>query len=172
MDPYEVDVTACRSRQQRLSEVMQDKDLSMVIVTQLEHVQWLTGPRFPWTTSPMAALKNDGHVTLVCPSQASEIAAADEICVYQAKLHSTLRNDQPTAAAQVLLAAIDQPQGRLGIEFSSCGPCLTEPLSAEPVDIEPDMYQLRRRKDADELARLRKAIDGTARMYEKGQFKC
>ena len=31
------------------------------------------------------------------------------------------------------------------------------------------MYQLRRRKDADELARLRKAIDGTARMYEKAR---
>ena len=169
MDPFEVDVTACRRRQQRLLEVMQAKDLSMVIVTQIEHVQWLSGPRFPWTTSPMATLRSDGHVTLVCPSQAPDIAAADEICVYQANLHSTLRNDQPAAAAQVLLAAINQPQGRLGVEFSSCGPCLTESLSAEFVDIEPDMYQLRRRKAVDEIARLRKAIDGTARMYEKAR---
>jgi Xaa-Pro aminopeptidase len=103
----------------------------------------------------------------VCP--AVDVAAADEICVYQAKRHSTLRNDQPAAAAQVLRAAIAPPKGRLGVEFSSCGPGLTESLSVQLVDIEPDLYRLRRRKDADELARLRKAIDGTARMYEKAR---
>ena len=169
MDPYAVDTAACRGRQRRLLEVMEDNDLSMVILTQIEHVQWLAGPRFPWTTSPLAALRSDGLVTLVCPSQAAENAAADEICVYEAKWHSTLRNDQAAAAAQVLLAASGQPPGRLGVEFSSCGPCLTVPLSAELVDIEPAMYRLRRRKDADELARLRKAIDGTARMYERAR---
>jgi Xaa-Pro aminopeptidase len=39
-------------------------------------------------------------------------------------------------------------------------------LPGERVDIEPTLYRLRRRKDPDELARIRKAIAGTKRMYE------
>jgi Xaa-Pro dipeptidase len=39
-------------------------------------------------------------------------------------------------------------------------------LPGERVDFEPTLYRLRRRKDAHELARIRKAIAGTRRMYE------
>jgi Xaa-Pro aminopeptidase len=39
------------------------------------------------------------------------------------------------------------------------------PLGGQLVDIEPALYRLRRRKDADELAKLRKAIEATGKMY-------
>src|SRR5207302_5828305 len=42
-------------------------------------------------------------------------------------------------------------------------------LAARPgerADIEPTIYRLRRRKDPDELACIRKAIAGTQKMYE------
>ena len=58
---------------------------------------------------------------------------------------------------------------RLGVEFSSCGPKLATRFGAELVDIEPELYLERRRKDADELARLRKAIAGTRAMHARAR---
>jgi Xaa-Pro aminopeptidase len=71
----------------------------------------------------------------------------------------------------VLLAALakrPRPK-RLGVEFSSCTPQLTAALAAELVDVEPKLYEMRRRKDPDELARLRKAIAGTAAMHRRAR---
>ena len=73
-------------------------------------------------------------------------------------------------AAGVERRAAQGPDGkhggckRIGVEFS----CFTSHLAALPgerVDIEPTLYRLRRRKDPDELARIRKAIAGTEKMY-------
>lgn len=158
---------AARGRQQRLLAQMQAMQLDLVVVQLTEHVQWLTGARFPWTMSPAAALRADGHMTLVAPLKPDLPAEADTIVHYEAQWHSTLRNDQRQAASVELLKALSSKAGwkRVGVEFS----CFTAHLAALPgerVDIEPTLYRLRRRKDADELARIRKAIAGTKKMYE------
>jgi Xaa-Pro aminopeptidase len=156
-----------RSRQQRLLAEMQKLQLDLVIVTQIEHVQWLTGPRFGPVFSPAAALRSDGHVTLIAPKKPPVSAAADEVALYDAQMHSTLRNDQRAVSSQVLLSTLagkSKPQ-RVGVEFSSFTRHL-DGVGGELVDIEPTLYRLRRRKDADELARLRKAIAGTGKMYQ------
>jgi Xaa-Pro dipeptidase len=167
MSDLDYNSAACRSRQQRLLAEMQSLKLDMVVVQQIEHVQWLTGARYPWTMSPVAALRADGHLTLVAPKKPVLEAAADKIVQYEAQLHSTLRNDQRQASSVELLAALDNKAGlrRIGVEFS----CFTTHLAALPgerVDIEPTIYRLRRRKEADELARIKKAIAGTRKMYE------
>ena len=146
---------------------MQRLDVELAIVTQTEHVQWLAGPRFTWFFSPCAALSADGRLTLVTPGPFADAAAADEVVPYEAKWLSTLRNDQRQASSQVLLRALagQKAARRVGVEFSSCGPHLTAALTGKLVDIEPTLYRLRRRKDPDELARLKKAIAGTGAMY-------
>ncbi len=170
MDAYAIDVAACRGRQQRLLDQMHALELDFVVVTQAEHVQWLTGARFPWVFCQAAALSQDGHVTLVAPQTIPEVAAADSVLTYDAKWHSTLRNDQWKECLGVLeKAAGKQCQGRnLGVEFSSFG----RHWSIEPrrlADVEPTLYRLRRRKDADELRMIKKAIAGTRRMYERAR---
>src|SRR6478609_1688564 len=167
MNELDYNAAASRSRQQRLLAQMQDLKLDLVIVQQIEHVQWLTGARYPWTMSPTAALAADGRLTLVAPKKPVLEAAADEVVNYEAQWHSTLRNDQRQAASVELLKALSNKASlkRIGVEFS----CFTSHLAALPgerVDIEPTIYQLRRRKDPDELARIRKAIAGTQKMYE------
>ena len=177
MNPYEIDLPSCRSRQQRLIQVMQDKSLDCVIITQNPHLQWLAGTRFPWTFSPCAALTPDGRLTLVAPNKVPPVAAADNILTYEAKWLSTMRNDQSAASSAVLLDALSEllatassdvaaSQRRIGVEFSSLPLHLSKAIKADLVDIEPDLLRLRRRKDSDEMAMLRKAITGTARMYE------
>lgn len=162
---------ACRQRQQRVVALMQEKNLDYVIVTQNEHVYYLTGERFKWVFSPVAALSADGKLTLVAPNKAPENVAADEVLTYEAQWHSTLRNDQRQASSEALLAAIgaNAKGKKIGVEFASFTQHLAHALEAELVDIEPDLYRLRRCKDDDELALLRKAIDGTRVMYEKAR---
>jgi len=171
MNPYDIDVTACRSRQKRLIEVMQRLGADRTIVTLREHVQYLAGPHFWWATQPAAALDIDGHLTLVAPNEPPAVHAADEVVTYEAQWHSTLRNDQRQASSAALLAALARrtKANRVGLEFSVCGPHVTDAIDAQCVDIEPDLYRLRRRKDADELARLRKAIAATGKMYERAR---
>ena len=170
MSSYEIDVQACRRRQGRLIEQMQRLEIDLVILTQAENIQWLTGSRFPWFFEPTAALSSDGQLILVAPNKAPEVTAADQVLTYEAQWHSTLRNDQRQASCQALAEAIGaQAKSRvLGVEYSSFGRHLTlEP--SRMVDVEPVLYQLRRQKDADELNMIRKAISGTERMYERAR---
>lgn len=171
MSDYKIDVDYCRSRQTRLLNATNELQLDLIIVTQAEHVQWLTGPRFGWTFQPTAALAADGYMTLIAPQKPPEISAADDVRTYEAKWHSTMRNDQRAESSRVLLDALSdkQPRKRIGVEFSSFPQQLAQPLDATLVDVEPTLYRLRRRKDPDELARIRKAIAGTGKMYQRAR---
>ncbi len=169
MNTFEIDVAACRGRQQRLVGEIQRLGAQMAIVTQRENVQWLTGLYVPSVFQAAAALSAEGRLTLVVPEK-FDTPAADEILTYEAKWYSTLRNDQTQAAAEVLFAAIRDrgtPE-RVAVEFSSFGPHWLA-LGAETVDIQPEIYRLRRRKDADELALMGRAIDATGAMYRRAR---
>lgn len=169
MSDHSVDVAACRARQQRLLAQMQQLQLDLVVSNQREHVYYLTGVRYGFHFSPLVAIDSSGHVILVAPGRRPpEVTAADEVRPYEAQWLSTLRNDQGVAAATVLFDALaSRPKAkRIGVEFSSCGPCLAQPLGGVLVDIEPTMYRLRRRKDAAELALIETAIGATGKMYE------
>ncbi len=170
MADQEVNVEACRARQERLRTEMLRQQLDVVIVTQREHVQYLIGPRFAWTYQPVAALTSEGEAVLVAPErQLPEHHAADRLIGYEAKWHSTLRNDQRQASSEVLCDALGSAllRGQIGVEFSSYPRYFPEP--ARWADIEPFLYQLRRCKDADELARIRRAIAATERMYARAR---
>ena len=95
----DLDPAQCRARQQRLLEVMARERVELAVVTQHAHVQWLTGAYCPPTFQTLAALSFDGKLTLVSPEKPSlEASAADEVVTYEAKWHSTMRNDQQAAA--------------------------------------------------------------------------
>src|SRR6478752_10131547 len=111
MTNLDYNAAASRGRQKRVLAEMQAQKLDLVIVQQTEHVQWLTGARYPWTMSPFAALRSDGHLTLVAPQKPVLEAAADEVVQYEAQWHSTLRNDQRQASSVELLAALSDKAG-------------------------------------------------------------
>jgi Xaa-Pro aminopeptidase len=166
MDEYQVDVDACRGRQSRLIDYMRRQDLAMAIVRTAENIIWLTGARFGWVFEAAAVLRVDGELTLVAPRPTTDPIAADNVLTYEAKWHSTLRNDQPHACHAVIQKALhsELSDSRVGVEFSRFGH-YTSIDPANLVDLEPAFYQLRRRKDADEIALIKKAIAGTERMY-------
>ena len=170
MGEFDVDVNACRGRQQRLIASMQRHDVELTILTQRENILWLTGFLAGPMFQPAAALTADGRMTLVAPGRKlPQGIAADEVVGYEAQWHSTLRNDQRAASSAMLLQSLVARPTRIGVEFSSLGPVLSQPLAAELVDLEPEIYRLRRHKDADELRFMQKAIDATAAMYARAR---
>ncbi|MEX0585369.1 MAG: Xaa-Pro peptidase family protein, partial [Pirellulales bacterium] len=165
---------ACRTRQQRLLARMQERNVELAIITSHAHVQWLAGPYYSSKFQPAAALRSNGHLTVVVPSRKPDPLlqeTADEILTYDAQWHSTLRNDQRKASSEVLARAIANwtQKANVGVEFSTVGMHLSERLTRAAVDLEPDLFHLRRRKDADELAMLRHAIAATGKMYERAR---
>ena len=167
-----LDLDACRMRQERLRRHMAARSLDAVVVVTAEHVQYLTGHRWDFRFSPLAAVLATGDVLLVCPDKPVERAAVDEVRIYEAKWRSTLRNDQREAAATVFgdwLQGRGVPR-RVGIEFSACPPHVTRWLAGADVeDIEPELFRMRRRKDPDELAVLRRAIEASGAMYARAR---
>jgi Xaa-Pro aminopeptidase len=118
----------------------------------------------------------DGRVTVVAPPKNVAGAVAEDVREYKAQLRSTLRNDQRQACSAVLVEALRQREKprRIGVEFATFDLHTREALAAawgdvEWVDLDPALYRLRRRKDADELARLRHAIAATGKMYTRAR---
>ncbi|HCK41924.1 MAG TPA: aminopeptidase P family protein [Planctomycetaceae bacterium] len=166
MGSFEVDLTACRSRQARLAGEMQKRGWELVVLTRKESVQWLTGAHVSPFLAPAAAMDIDGKVTLVLPSRSlALVTAADEVVPYEEKWHSTMRDEQRAASDEVLLSSLPKSTSRVGGEWSVLGPRLLAQFGHVD-DVEPLMFRLRRRKDDDELLMLRRANDANRAMYE------
>jgi Xaa-Pro aminopeptidase len=165
-----LDLDTCLVRQRRLRERLAGPAPDLIVLTSPEHVQYLTGHRwdYRWARAPLAAIDGAGNLLLVCPDKVVDAAAADDVRTYESKWRSTLRIDQRQASAAVLagwLAGRAAP-GRVAVEFSACCPHVTRLFpEAELIDVDPLLWDLRRRKDADELGLLRRAINATGAMY-------
>jgi Xaa-Pro aminopeptidase len=166
-DPYAVDPAACRHRQQRLLKEMQRLGLELVLLLRSESVQWLTGAQAGPLAAPTAAINSAGKVTLVLPSRKMSLTvAADEVVPYEEKWHSTMRDEQREASNKVLLSTLPQRPPRVGSEWSVLGPQLLVEFRGEIENVEPLLFRLRRRKEADEIRMLMRANDANRVMYE------
>jgi len=165
----ELESVGCRTRQQRLLDVLRDRQIDCAILTRNAHIRWLTGAWFGPLFQPAAAIWADGHVTLVAPERKlPDHLAVDEVRGYSAQRHSTLCNDQRQRSSAVLVQALtDRPaaMARIGVEGSAFPPYLADALPGERIDIESALYRLRRKKESDELRMMRYAIDATEAMY-------
>lgn len=167
MDPFAVDVEACRGRQRRLLEAVEPLGMDLTVLSRRESVQWLTGAHVRGPFESLAAVTGDGRVTLVVPErQLGDLVAADEILGYEAKWHSTTRDEQRAASSAVLESKIMVKPERVGCEFEAFSPSLVLSWDVPLVEIDSIVFELRRRKDADELRMLARANAANRAMYE------
>jgi Xaa-Pro aminopeptidase len=170
MNQYEVDVEACRGRQRRLLEAVEPLEVDLIVLSRRESVQWLTGAHIRAPFEPLAAMRPDGHVTLVLPErQQGAVVAADEVVGYEAKWHSTTRDQQRAASAEVLVEKLRGRPKQAACEFEAFSPQLFLGWNAPLVEIDAIMFDLRRKKDADELRMMRRANDVNRAMYERAR---
>jgi Xaa-Pro dipeptidase len=170
MDPFAVDVEACGSRQQRLLEAIEPLGVDLALLTRRETVQWLTGVYVRAPFEPAVLLTPDRHVTLVLPDrQTGEAAAADEVLGYEAKWHSTTRDEQRAASSAVVMEKLSAAPKKVACEFEAFPPHLLLSWNATLVEIDAIVFDLRRRKDPDELAMLKRANEANRAMYARAR---
>lgn len=161
----------CRKRQERVRSILHQRSLDRAIIVSHENVQYLTGFR-PHRLMRAAVLISEDETVLCAPNSEPEHVAADRVVSFEAQWCATLRQEQAEASVAALAKAAGRtPAARTGMEYSQdCSHTrnLTDG-EGQPVDIDGDLWKLRRRKSPDELAMIRRAIDCTEAMYARAR---
>jgi Xaa-Pro aminopeptidase len=164
-----LDPNLSRARQKRLLEEMAARKLDAIVVGAHEHVQYLCGRRPNWLTFGAFVLWADGKTWMTTGDAPLDGAAVDDAVTYEARWMATLRQEQPmVVAAQVVEALRARRTREIGVDASA----VSSQVALMAVDVEPIdavLWQMRRRKDADELVLMRKAAKCADAMYAKAR---
>jgi Xaa-Pro aminopeptidase len=161
-----LDPQLSRQRQRRLLDVLQRRKLDAIVVGDPQHVYYLSAFRPSWLHFGGLILWADGRSLLVSPNQPVANAAADDAVAYEANWFSTLRQEQPAAVAEKLLEALRGRRAKsIGVDASAVCSHVALGFEGTRAAIDPDLWQLRRRKDPDELALMKTAIRCCEAMY-------
>jgi len=169
----ELSAEHCRARQSRVAEILQSRDVDRAIFVSPENIQYLTRFRPHRLMQAAVCLDADGKCTLAAPNAVPDEAVADEVVTFEAQWCATLRQEQASAAMAALAATVQDPTAkRIGIEFTAAHHHVGQSLAAEGterIDLDAEIWRMRRRKDPDELAMIGRAIDCTAAMYRRAR---
>jgi Xaa-Pro dipeptidase len=151
-------------------DLMQEHRLDAVVLGSTSHVYYCSGYWPFWQHQAAFVLFADGRSVLIAGKKPAAATAADEVVLFEASWMSTTRQEQPSVVASSVIAALKARQAAKA-GFDACAVASQVELlwEGEMVAIDEDMFQLRRRKDPDELLIMRHAIDCTRAMYEKAR---
>jgi Xaa-Pro aminopeptidase len=155
----------CRTRQRRLLEVMASKTSTPSSSACRIHVYYFTGYRPFWLHEAAFMLRADGEATLVCgkdPDGRWRRTRAD-VRVQLAR-HAAARPGGPGRGGLDDLRDSDV----IGLDASPVGSQVAIRY-AHAKEFDEHLWALRRRKDPDELALMRKAITCTEAMYRRAR---
>ena len=167
-----LEVKWSRVRQKRLLDAMQERRLDSVVVGLPHHVYYFGAALPHWLQFAALVLFADGRAWLTSGNRPAENAATDEAVSYEAAWLATLRQEQPAVvAAQVIEALRVRKSRRIGIDTSAVTAqiVLMRDAGQEIESVDPVLWQLRRVKDADELALMRKACKCAEAMYRRAR---
>jgi Xaa-Pro dipeptidase len=161
----------CRGRQHRLLEVMQRERLDAVVLGWPQHVYYFTSHWAHWLQQSALVLWADGRSLLVCANEPARGAAADNAVVYEANPMGTQRQEQPSMVASRVVSALTERHsgGRVGVDASLVTSQLPTRWEFDAVHVGPVLWELRRRKDPDELELMKLAIACTKAMYDRAR---
>jgi Xaa-Pro dipeptidase len=160
-----LDVSKSRARQQRLLNVMRERQLDAAVVGLPRHVYYFSAAMPHWLQAGAVVLLADGRSTLICGNVPSE-AAADDVVPFEATFMGTQRQEQPAVVAEKVVEQLRSSK-RIGIDSSAVGAQLAMRMSIEAID--ESLWQMRRVKDADELALMEKAVKCASAMYRRAR---
>jgi Xaa-Pro aminopeptidase len=165
-----LDTHYCRLRQKRLLDRMRQRQLDAVVCGWGGHVYYLTGH---WTSGlhqSAVVVFADGRTWLIGANEPPANVAADEVAAYEANWMGTQRQEQAAVVGRAVLGVLTSHKAaRIGMDASIIGSQVAMELEADCEAIDPELWQLRRRKDPDELALMQAAIRCTEAMYRRGR---
>ncbi len=166
-DDFRVDPDGCESRKQALLSEMHSRGIELAVLTRGESVQWLTGAYLGPLMAVGATLEAGGRVTVVLPERKLELDCVADVRVgYQAKRHSTMRNDMHRVVGQTLAAHCGPLPDETGVEPSFAGAFAAAVGRESFLDLEDTIVALRRHKQPDELRMMAHANEANRAMYE------
>jgi Xaa-Pro dipeptidase len=156
----------CVQRQKRLLQVLNDRKLDAAIIGLSKHVYYFTAHMPFWLQYAGLLVFADGRCALVAAKPPLPDAAADVVETYEASWNGTQRQEQPAVVAGTLLRMLTgKSVKRIGLDSSMVNACVALAIEAECISLDADLWQLRRRKDPDELRLMRTAIECCRAMY-------
>lgn len=166
-----LDPTHCRNRQRRLLEFMQQHRMDAVVLSSTPHAYYFSGHWPFWQHHAAVILFADGRSALVSANLPKPNPAVDEAHAYEATWFSTQRQEQPTLLAGKVQELLRMKQARrVGLDASPISAVLErDDDRTDFFFIDYCLFQLRRKKDPDELAIMKKAIECTRAMYERAK---
>src|SRR5829696_100133 len=163
-------VPHCRRRQQRLLDVMQTRGLAAVVVGQPRHAYYFTAYLPFWLHEAAFVLHSDGRSALVCGKDPESDVAADDVTVFESNWLGTQRQEQPAVVASHFVGWWKSGDwSRVALDASPVSAALEHVTGGAEHTIDEDLWQLRRCKDDDELALMKKAIACTRAMHERAR---
>jgi Xaa-Pro aminopeptidase len=163
-------VEHARARQRRLLEVMVRWNLDAVVIGLPHHVYYFTAARAHWLQEAAFVLLSDGRAWLTSGNKPAESAAVDDAISYEASWHGTQRQEQPAVVAQQVLEQLrSRGAKRIGADGSAVTSQVALMLAGGVEPIDADLWQMRRRKDPDELDLMKTAIRATEAMYARAR---
>lgn len=149
----------CRTRQARLRAVMQQRGLDAVLLCESRYVHYFTGH---WMKGHhFAAALITAEETILSVPYDAEYAAADRVETYVSNKYATLVDDRRHA---VLVPFEGRLRGKIG-----CDGAVPYDAVGDRVDVCPELRAMRRTKDADEVALIRRCIVGADAGYQKAR---
>jgi Xaa-Pro dipeptidase len=149
---------------------MQRRNLDAVVVGLPHHVYYFAAVRAHWLQDAAFVLMSDGRSWLTSGNKPAENAAADEAVSYEASWLGTQRQEQAAViAAQVIEVLRSRGAKRVGADASAVTSQVAMMAAGGVEAIDPELWQMRRRKDADELALMKSAIRATEAMYVRAK---
>jgi Xaa-Pro aminopeptidase len=165
-----LDPVKSRGRQRRLLEAVREMGIDAVVVGAAAHVYWLSGHLANWLHQAGLVVLGNGRSWLCAANKAVENLAVDEPAHYEAQWLATLRPEQPAVVAEKTTAFLKSNGARkIAVDASSVTSQIALSGEFEVKSVDPILWQLRRRKDDDELKLLRKAIDCTRTMHARAR---
>jgi Xaa-Pro dipeptidase len=161
-----LDPKLCRQRQKRLLDCLVERKLDAVAVGLARDVYYFSGHLPNWLHAAGMIILKDGTAWLTAANKPIRNEAVDEATSFEAQWMATLRQEQPAVVAGQMSEFLRRHGvKRVGIDSSDVTANLAGMNGFQVETIDDTQFQLRRRKDVDELALIQKAVDCCGAMY-------
>src|SRR5690554_5750836 len=115
-----LEVDHARQRQQRLAEILVERELDAAIVGAPHHVYYFSTHWTKWTQQSAMIILADGRSCLVTANKPNERAAADVAVAYEAQRFSTFHQKQLAAVVEKVVEFLTANKAaRVGVDQSA-----------------------------------------------------
>jgi Xaa-Pro aminopeptidase len=165
-----LDPARSRQRAQRVAQTLSQQGIDALVCGHPAHVYYFTAHLPRWMDYSAAVVFADGHTALIKPHNALVTTLADEVIDCASDWFYTLRQEQPQLVSEQVQRVLKaRHAGPIAADTSTVSAAVGQLLSGPMELFDAHLWQMRRRKDIDELALMDKAIACAQAMFDRAR---